>query len=171
MNRSQFQSLVKEEERSAIENVKEEGKTVDGQGRVKADDNVLIKLPKKFCKEITKTLKNGEIVKFYEMHMPGKGMEIDGENISGSVFYPFTYKADIDNENIMCAGYKKDWNIYMKLENGEVLKTTPEKVKEAMQTLEKASSRGMDISTDFSLGKEKIKNKDLNKERSKGIEL
>ena len=59
MNRGQYQSEIKEEERSAIENVRDEEAEIINKSFAKADNKVLIKLPSKFCKEIKKYLQSG----------------------------------------------------------------------------------------------------------------
>lgn len=99
MNRSQFQSLVKEEERSAIENVRDEGVEVSSKGFAKADNKVLIKLPSKFCKEIKKYLQSGKIATFYEMKLPKRFNYIDGINVGGGTFYPVVMFPDKFNDS------------------------------------------------------------------------
>lgn len=133
MDKKQFESLKKAEERSAVKNVKSKGKEIDKNGMARAEDKVLVKLPRQFCKEIKKYLQSGKIVTFYEMNMPRKNSEIDGVNVGGSRFYPIVMFEDRFNENLMCASFLKDWNLYLKLPDGEIFKTTPSKLQSCIK--------------------------------------
>lgn len=133
MDKKQFESLKKAEERSAVKNVKSKGKGIDKNGMARAEDKVLVKLPRQFCKEIKKYLQSGKIVTFYEMNMPRKNSEIDGVNVGGSRFYPIVMFEDRFNENLMCASFLKDWNLYLKLPDGEIFKTTPSKLQSCIK--------------------------------------
>ena len=72
MDKKQFESLKKAEERSAVKNVKSKGKEIDKNGMARAEDKVLVKLPKQFCKEIKKYLQSGKIVNVCKLF---KGLE------------------------------------------------------------------------------------------------
>lgn len=175
MNRGQFQTQMKEEERSAIENVRDEGMNMNDKGYAKSDDKVLIKLPKQFCKEIKKYLQSGKIATFYEMKLPKKYNEIDGINVGGGSFYPMVMFPDKFNDSLMCASFIKDWKLQIKLEDGEILKTTPEKLqkcitegyhkyKEALENVQIEENKEQTIKTELEKEDKKVKQKDLGEE-------
>lgn len=175
MNRGQYQSEIKEEERSAIENVRDEEAEIINKSFAKADNKVLIKLPSKFCKEIKKYLQSGKIATFYEMKLPKRFNYIDGINVGGGTFYPVVMFPDKFNDSLMCASFLKDWKLQIKLEDGEVLKTTPEKlqkyISEGYQKYKEAEANGTldnaketEANKQVDLGKKKNMQKDLGEE-------